>query len=242
MSGHSKWSTIKRKKGVADEKRGKIFSKVSKIITIAAKDGGGNPNDNFKLRLAIDKARSVNMPQDNIERAIKKGTGELEGGSQIENETYEAYGPGGVALMIEVITDNKNRTISELKKILTDNEGKLGGKGSVSWMFKRKGVIRILLFSPEKKEEIEFLAIDNDASDIREEDEGLVIYIIPEKLSNLKELLIKEKVKIDSAEVELITKNPVKIEDKSILSRIEKLMEALDENDDVNDIYSNIED
>lgn len=242
MSGHSKWSTIKRKKGVADIKRGKVFSKISKIITIAARDGGGDPDSNFKLRLAMDKARSVNMPQDNIERAVKKGTGELEGGSQIENVTYEAYGPGGIAIMIETITDNKNRTVSELKKILTDHEGKLGGSGSVSWMFERSGVLRINNFKPEKKEEMELIAIDNEASDIREENGNLVIYIAPEKLSNLKELLKKEGIEVDSAEIELITKNPVKIDDKVILGKVEKLMEVLDEHDDVNEIYSNIQD
>lgn len=241
MSGHSKWSTIKRKKGVADQKRGKIFSKISKIITIAARDGGGDPSSNFKLRLAMDKARSVNMPQDNIERAIKKGTGELAGGSQIENVTYEAYGPGGIAIMIDTITDNKNRTVSELKKILSDHEGKLGGSGSVSWMFERKGVIRISEFNMENRENIELLAIENDASDIKEEEKNLVINITPERLTNLKDILDKEGIKVDSAEVELITKNPVKIEDKGILGKIEKLMEVLDEHEDVNEIYSNIE-
>lgn len=241
MSGHSKWSTIKRKKGVIDAKKGKIFSKIAKIITVAARDGGGDPNANFKLRLVVDKARSVNMPQDNIERAIKKGTGELEGGSQIENTTYEAYGPGGIAIIIEAITDNKNRTVSELKKILADNGGKLGGSGSVSFLFERKGVIRIADVVSNKKEEIELLAIDNGASDIKEEDTSLVIYIAPEKLSNLKELLEKERVKIESAEAELITKNPVEISDQNVLKKVGRLMEALDEQDDVNEIYSNIE-
>lgn len=240
MSGHSKWSTIKRKKGVADAKRSNIFAKVSKIITIAARDGGGDPSANFKLKLAVDKAKSVNMPHDNIDRAIKKGTGELEGGSQIENITYEAYGPGGVAIIIEGITDNKNRTLSEVKKILSDNEGKLGGGGSVSWMFERKGVIRAALSN--KKEEIELLAIDNDASDIQEEDSKLVIYIVPEKLSNLKEILEKEGVKIESSEVELVVKNSVKVDDNGVLKKVEKLIEELDNHDDVNEIYSNIED
>jgi len=242
MSGHSKWSTIKRKKGVADAKRSNVFAKVSKIITLAARDGGGDPNANFKLKLAVDKAKSVNMPHDNIDRAIKKGTGELEGAAQIEDVTYEAYGPGGVAIIIESITDNKNRTVSEIKKILSDNEGKLGGGGSVSWMFERKGVIRISTYSADKKEEIELLAIENDASDIKEEDSSLVIYVIPEKLSNLKEILEKEGIKIESSEVELIVKNSVKVNDQSILKKVEKLMEELDEHDDVNEIYSNIED
>ena len=242
MSGHSKWSTIKRKKGIADAKKSNVFAKISKIVSIAARDGGGDPEANYKLRLAIDKARAINMPLDNISRAIKKGTGELDDGSQIEEVVYEAYGPGGVAIIIETITDNKNRTVSEIKKILSDADGKLGGGGSVSWLFERKGTIRISLYSATDKEKIELLAIENDALDIIEEDSNLIIYSIPEKLSNLKEILEKEGIKIDSSEIELITKNPVKIDNKNILEKVEKLMEELGEHDDVNEIYSNIED
>lgn len=240
MSGHSKWSTIKRKKGAADAKKGKVFSKVSKIVTLAAQDGGGDPNTNYKLKLAIDKARSENMPQDNIERAIKKGTGELDDGSQIENVTYEAYGPGGIAIMIETITDNKNRTVSELKKILSDHDGKLGGSGSVSFLFERKGIVRIFDYSQDKKENIEMLAIENDAQDIKEEENVIIIDTKPEKLSDLKEKIEEEGLNVDSVEVELITKNPVKIKEKEILNKIDSLMEALDDHDDVNEIYSNI--
>jgi len=242
MSGHSKWSTIKRKKGIADAKKSNVFAKISKIVSIAARDGGGDPEANYKLRLAIDKARAINMPLDNISRAIKKGTGELVDGSQIEEVVYEAYGPGGVAIIIETITDNKNRTVSEIKKILSDADGKLGGGGSVSWLFERKGTIRISSYSAADKEKIELLAIENDALDIIEEDSNLIIYSIPEKLSNLKEILEKEGIKIDSSEIELITKNPVKIDNKNILEKVEKLMEELGEHDDVNEIYSNIED
>jgi len=242
MSGHSKWSTIKRKKGIADAKKSNVFAKISKIVSIAARDGGGDPEANYKLRLAIDKARAINMPLDNISRAIKKGTGELDDGSQIEEVVYEAYGPGGVAIIIETITDNKNRTVSEIKKILSDADGKLGGGGSVSWLFERKGTIRISSYSVADKEKIELLAIENDALDIIEEDSNLIIYSIPEKLSNLKEILEKEGIKIDSSEIELITKNPVKIDNKNILEKVEKLMEELGEHDDVNEIYSNIED
>ncbi len=242
MSGHSKWSTIKRKKGIADAKKSNVFAKISKIVSIAARDGGGDPEANYKLRLAIDKARAINMPLDNISRAIKKGTGELDDGSQIEEVVYEAYGPGGVAIIIETITDNKNRTVSEIKKILSDADGKLGGGGSVSWLFERKGTIRISSYSAADKEKIELLAIENDALDIIEEDSNLIIYSIPEKLSNLKEILEKEGIKIDSSEIELITKNPVKIDNKNILEKVEKLMEELGEHDDVNEIYSNIED
>lgn len=238
MSGHSKWSTIKRKKGSLDVKKSKIFSRISKIITIAARDGG-KPEMNFKLRLACDKAREVNMPQDNIERAIKKGTGELLGGSTIENIAYEAYGPGNAALIIEVITDNKNRTVSEIKKILSSNGGKLGLEGSVKWMFEKKGVVRLSSIK-DKKEEIELLAIDQGAFDVQEEGEELVIYLPPEKISEFKNRITAKNIKIDSAEVELISSNPVKIGDKSILKKVTRLMEELDNQEDVNEIYSNI--
>lgn len=240
MSGHSKWSTIKRKKGVADAKRGQQFTKVAKIITVAAKQGGGDAATNFKLRLAIDKAKSINMPRENIERAIKRGTGELSG-AKLENLTYEAYGPGGIALMIEVVTDSKNRTLGELKQILSKFGGRLGGEGSVQWMFERIGAIRILLSKKEEKEIIELTAIDAGASDIKEENGGLVIYVEPEKISAVKKSIEPLKPKIESVEIELKTKNPVKIGDKTLLEKIDKLMEALDSQDDVNEIYSNVE-
>jgi YebC/PmpR family DNA-binding regulatory protein len=240
MSGHSKWSTIRRKKGVADAKRGQQFTKIAKIITVAAKQGGGDSETNFKLRLAIDKAKSVNMPQENIERAIKRGTGEL-AGAKIENLTYEAYGPGGIALMIEVVTDNKNRTLGELKQILSKFDGRLGGEGSVRWMFARIGAVRISLSKKKEKEIVELTAIDAGASDIKEENGSLVVYTEPEKISAVKKSIEPLKPKIESIEIELVTKNPVKIEDKFLLRKIDQLMEELDSQDDVNEIYSNVE-
>lgn len=239
MSGHSKWSTIKRKKEVRDAKRGQVFTKIGKIISIAAREAGPDPNTNFKLRLAIDKAKEANMPQENIERAILRGAGKTEG-AQIEQLTYEAYGPSGVALMIEVVTDNKNRTLNELRHILQDNGGRLANQGSVGWMFEKMGVIRISL-AGLKKEKVELQAIDLGALDIKEEDNALAIFCEPKKLGGLKKSLEQKGIKIVSQDIELKTKNPIKISDKNLLSKIEKLMEALDSHDDVNEIYSNIE-
>lgn len=240
MSGHSKWSTIKRKKGALDAKRGQVFTKMAKLITVTAKQGGGDPNANFKLRLAIDKAKSVNMPSDNIERAIKKGTGELAEGMQVEEIVYEAYGPGGAALIIEVITDNKNRTLSEVKHILSKNDGRLSEAGSVNWMFEKKGVIRISFISDEEKEEIEMAAIDSGASDIIEEDKSLVIYTDPSQFAKIKKSIEDKGFKFDLAEIELSPTNPLKVKDEKVLEKIEKLMEMLGEQEDVNEIYSNL--
>jgi YebC/PmpR family DNA-binding regulatory protein len=240
MSGHSKWSTIKRKKGAADAKRGQVFTKMAKMITAVAKQGGGDPETNFKLRLAIDKAKSVNMPADNIKRAVKRGTGELTDGMQIEEMVYEAYGPGGVALMIEVVTDNKNRTLSEIKHILSENNGRLGEAGSVKWMFESKGVVRMPIPPKEEREKIELAAIDAGAADIQEEDGSLVIYTNTNQFVNVKRAVESMGVKFDSAELELTPANPLEIEDEGTLRKVEKLMEALDEQEDVNEIYSNL--
>jgi len=239
MAGHSKWSTIKRKKGVNDAKRGQIFTKMANLITVAARSGGGDPEMNFKLRLAVDRAREENMPADNIQRAIKKGTGELGEGVQLEELKYEAYGPGGVALIIEAITDNKNRTLTEIKMALKDNDGRMGEMGSVAWMFKSCGVIRI---SGVGSDEIEMAAIEAGADDIDEQDEGLVITTAANKLSAVKESLTIVGVKVESAGIELIPKDPLKVEDKSVLNKIEKLMGALDDLDDVGEVYSNLAD
>lgn len=239
MSGHSKWSTIKRKKGANDAKRGQIFTKMANLITVAARSGGGDPEMNFKLRLAIDRARAENMPADNIQRAVKKGTGELAEGVQLEELKYEAYGPGGVALIVEAITDNKNRTLSEVKNALSDNGGRMGEMGSVAWMFDSKGVIRI---AGAGSDEMEMAAIEAGADDIEQQDEGLVITTAANKLSAVKDALTKVKVRVESADIELTPKDPLKVEDKDALNKIEKLMEALDDLDDVNEVYGNLAD
>lgn len=238
MSGHSKWSTIKRKKGVNDAKRGQIFTKMANLITVAARSGSGDPEMNFKLRLAIDRARAVNMPVDNIERAIKKGTGELDKGVQLEELVYEAYGSGGVALIIEAITDNKNRTLSEVKNALSDNGGRMGEVGSVRWMFNSKGIIRI---SGVGSDEIEMAAIEAGADDIVKDNGELIIFTAADKLASVKEALTTAGAKVESADIELIPKDSLQVENKETLDKIEKLVEALDELDDVSGVYSNLE-
>ncbi len=237
MSGHSKWSQIKRKKGVADVQRGKIFSKVAKMISVAAREGG-DPEMNSKLRMAIEKAREVNMPRDNIERAIKRGTGEVKG-VKIEEISYEAYGPGGIALIIEVATDNKNRTLSEIKHILSRFGGRLGESGSVKWMFSRKGVIECEISGDKNKNDLELLIIDAGAEDIKKKGEILEIYTKEGELDKVKENLESQGIKIKSASLDWIAKDSVTIEDKKTKEQLEKLFEALDEQEDVQEIYSN---
>ena len=240
MSGHSKWATIHRQKEATDQKRGQAFTKVANAITVAVREGGGvtDPEHNFRLRLAIEKGRSLNMPKENIERAIKRGTGELEG-VVIENITYEAFGPGGVAFVINVLTDNKNRAVAEIKHILSKYGGGLGGPNSVLWMFDRRGVIRVENIAG-KREEMELKAIELGAEDIAEEDEALVIYTQPNDLQKVKEGLETTGINIEYAEVELVPQNKVKVEDPKIQEKIEKLSEELDDNPDIDDYYNNL--
>jgi len=240
MSGHNKWSKIKRQKGVADVKKGKIFSQLSKQITLVAKNGG-DPAMNPALKLAIEKAKQVNMPSDNIEKAIKKGTGELAGGT-IEEVLYEAYGPEGIALIIEGTTDNTNRTVAEIKHILSKNSGRLGEAGSVKWMFDKFGYLEINKKELQiNEEEIEMMIIDSEAEDFKTHDDIIVVYTKPENLYKVKENLEKDNIVIGDFGFEWKAKNTIKIEDEKINNRIEKLFEALDEQEDVNDVSSNLE-
>lgn len=240
MSGHSKWKQIKRQKGVADVKKGKIFSQISKAITIAAKNGG-DPGFNPILRMNIEKAKEANMPADNIEKAIKKGTGEL-GGNVIEEVLYEAYGHGGVALIIEATTDNNNRTVSEIKHILAMSGGRLGEAGSVKWMFDRFGYVEI-----EKKnlslsiEDMEMAIIDSGAEDFKEIGDMIVVYTKPEDVYKVKENLEKNKIKISGIGFEWKAKNKIKLEDAKIEEQIIRLFEALEDHEDVNEVYSSLE-
>jgi len=233
MSGHSHWASIKHKKGAADEKRGKVFSKISKMISIAAKQGGGDPEANSKLRLAVEQAKQANMPKDNIERAIKKGTGELEG-EKLEQVVFEAYGPGKTAIIIEGITDNKNRTLSEIKQILNQNKGKLADEGSVKWLFERKGAI---IINKENTEELELIVIEAGAEDINEHDKFLEIYTKPEDLEKVKKNLEEKGIKPESVSLDWVAKENIENKEKEAC---EKLFEALDNNDAVQDIYSNL--
>jgi len=240
MSGHSKWSQIKHKKGISDVKKGKIFSKLARIITIAARQKGGDAETNSSLRMAIEKARSFNMPQENIERAIKKGLGEIEG-VKFEEFLMEAYGPEGIALIIEGTTDNKNRTISEIKFLLSEHNGKMAQSGSVLWLFERWGQILIPRGS-KTKEETEITAIDAGAEDFDwSDEENLEIYTKPEELEKVKKNL--EKNGFPPAESSLVwsPKNKIKADAEKTKEQLEKLFDKLEEHDDVNEVYSNQE-
>jgi len=238
MSGHSHWATIKRGKETEDKKRGKIFSKMSRVISIAAKEGGDSET-NSKLRMAIEQAKSFNMPKDNIERAVKKGTGEL-AGEKLGEVVFEAFGPGKTAIIIEGITDNKNRTLGEIKQALNQKGGKLANEGSVKWLFDRKGTIAINSEESEKnKEELELKAIDSGAEDIYEHDNGIDIYTKPENLEKVKKNLEKKDINIESASLSWIPKETTELNKKDKNNCLE-LFELLDENDAVQDIYSNI--
>lgn len=242
MSGHSHWATVKRGKEIEDKKRGKIFSKITRLISIAAKEGLPDPNVNAKLRMAIEKAKEVNMPKDNIERAIKKAAGG-EGEGKLEEITVEAFGPGGIALIITGITDNKNRAMGEIKQVVSQNNGKMAGEGSLRWQFERKGVIAVNFQSSisnfQKKEDLEMFAIEAGAEDVLWQGDILEIYTKPESLDKVKKNLEEKNVKIDSSSLEWTAKEEIEVDEKT-KEQAEKLFEALDENDDVQDIYSNL--
>ncbi|MFH1780878.1 MAG: YebC/PmpR family DNA-binding transcriptional regulator [Candidatus Nealsonbacteria bacterium] len=234
MSGHSHWKTIKFKKGAADAKKGQAFSKIAREISITAKEGGADTTFNSKLRMVVEKARSFNMPADNIERAIKKGTGELAGGS-LESVIFEGYGPGGVAIIVEGITDNKNRTFNDIRQILNQNGGKIVGEGGVKWMFDRKGVI---IINHPNQEEAELAAIEAGAEDVFRDQESFDVYTKPEEIEKVKKLLEGKNIKIENASIGWIAKENIVIGDAD-KKACEKLFEALDESDDVQEIYSN---
>jgi YebC/PmpR family DNA-binding regulatory protein len=241
MSGHNKWSQIKHRKALTDAKKGKVFSKMARLITIAARAKGKDPLVNPTLRTLMDKARSLNMPIDNVERAIAKGAGELPG-AQIEEFLMEAYGPAGSALLIEGTTDNRNRTISELKFLLSEHNGKPANPGSVVYLFERLGLI-IAKVSPAKKDELELLAIDAGAQDIQQPDgETLEIYTKPDELDKIKRSLEENHITAEEAFLMWQAKNETVIEGAADKERLEKLFEALDEHDDVNEVYTNIGD
>jgi YebC/PmpR family DNA-binding regulatory protein len=240
MSGHSHWAGIKQRKGVNDAKRANVFTKYGRIVTIAAREGGGDPDANFKLRIAVDQARSMNMPKENIERAIKRGTGELKDGATIEENLYEGYGPGQVALLIKTATDNRNRTVSEVKTILTKTNGKMVPSGSVSFMFRQVGEI-ILDTAGKNKDDIEMQAIEAGADDITffEGDTLCVVYTKIEDLQSTKEYLEKQGLGIKDAGLTYI---PTQKSTPSAeqLAQCELLIEKLEDHDDVQTVYANL--
>lgn len=240
MSGHSHWATIKHQKGAADVKRGQIFSKMAKLISIAVREGGIDPDKNPKLRLAIEKAKSLNMPKDNVDRAVKKGSGELAEGIQLEETSFEAFGPSGIAVIIETITDNKNRTLSEIKKIFNLTNSKLAGEGSVKWLFNRKGVLIANAGQTGKtKEELELMAIEAGAEDTNWHDDSLEVFTKIEDLEKIKGILAEKGLIIESVSLDWVAKELIELPEKE-KAACEKLFELLDENDSVQDIYSNL--
>ncbi len=236
MSGHSKWSTIKRKKGKVDAQRGKIFTKIIRVITVAARSGGGDPETNVKLKTAIQLAKENNMPNENIERAIKRGTGEADGVSY-EELLYEGYGPGGVAVLIEALTDNKNRTIPEIRKIFSKNAGNLGENGCVAWMFDKKGYF---VFEKAKVNEdtIVDLALEAEAEDLKSDNENIEVITPPEDYQKFSNLIKEQNIDCLLSEVTLIPKTTVDLEGKKAMQML-NLMEQLEENDDVQKVYAN---
>ncbi|MDI1471081.1 MAG: YebC/PmpR family DNA-binding transcriptional regulator [Thermodesulfovibrio sp.] len=240
MAGHSKWAQIKHKKAQVDAKKGKIFTKLVKEISVAARLGGGDPEKNPRLRVAIEKAREVNMPMDNIKRAIMKGTGEL-AGTAYEEVTYEGYGPGGVALLIEAMTDNKNRTVSEIRHLLSKHGGSLGESGCVSWIFEKKGYI---LVDKKSVDEDALLSIVLDAGveDVKNDpkEDNYEIIVSPEQLKDVKEVLQKAGINISLAEVTMLPKNYVSVEGEDA-EKMLKLMDALEDHDDIQNVYANFD-
>jgi YebC/PmpR family DNA-binding regulatory protein len=238
MSGHNKWSTIKHKKGAADAKRGKIFSKIIKEISIAARMGGGDADGNPRLRTALNAARMANMPKENVDRAIKRGTGELEG-VNYEEITYEGYGPGGVAVLAEALTDNKNRTVAEIRHIFDKYNGNLGETGCVNWIFEKKGLIVIPLKGLTEDEVME-LALENGAQDVSAEEETFEITTAPTDFESVRKAVEDKGWTIEEAEITMIPQNSVKLEGKKAEQML-KMMDALDDHEDLQKVYANFD-
>ncbi len=238
MSGHSKWASIKHKKAATDAKRGKIFTKLIKEITIAARHGGGETEKNPRLRTAIDRAKQANMPADNIDRAVKKGTGELEGVTY-EEFTMEGYGPGGVAIMVEVVTDNKNRTAADIRSIFSKKNGNIAGAGSVSWMFEKKGYIEVDK-AGVTEDKVMSIALDAGAQDMETEEAVYAITTEPKDFETVKKALVDNNIKPKSAEITMMPKSTVKLTGEDA-KQILALVETLEDSDDVQNVYANLD-
>ncbi|MBI5645708.1 MAG: YebC/PmpR family DNA-binding transcriptional regulator [Ignavibacteriae bacterium] len=237
MSGHSKWATIKRAKGAKDAARGKLFSRIIKEITIAARNGGGDPTGNPRLRLAVDKAKGSNMPADNIKRAIQRGTGELEG-QAFEEITYEGYGPGGTAFLVEVITDNRNRTVAEIRHLFSRNNGNLAETGAVGWKFDRRGVISVA--KDRSEDDMMMIALDAGADDMETEDESFEIYTTPGDFDAVRTALEGQGITISEAAIQMVPQNTTKVDGKEA-EGVLRLYESLEEHDDVQNVYADFD-
>lgn len=241
MAGHSKWANIKHKKARADASKGKLFTKLTKEIMVAVKEGGSDIESNFRLKLAVDKAKQNNMPNENINRAIQKGAGEI-GGESLQEATYEGYGPGKVALLLEVLTDNRNRTASDIRNIFSKHGGNLGDAGCVSWMFERKG--RLVIEKTDQapsEEDLLIIAMEAGAQDLKDEAENYVLFTEPEDFEEVKEKIQEEGIDLASAEVTMVPNMNVYLEDEEDVERLFKLLEALEDHDDVQNLYANFE-
>ena len=240
MSGHSKWSSIKHKKGAADAKRGQLFSKLSRAILVAAKEGGGDPANNLALQNAIEKARSYSMPKDNIDRAIAKGSGADADANAFETIVYEGYGPEGVALIVEALTDNKNRTAADVRHLFAKHGGNLGATGAVAWQFERLGVV-VVSAEDADEEELLLVAADAGADDVQPDGSTFQVTSAPEGLSAVREAVEEAGFSIESAELQLVPKTTVAIDDEAKARQVMRLVDALEENDDVQDVYANFD-
>src|SRR5918997_6334076 len=239
MSGHSKWSSIKHKKAATDAKRGQLFTKLAKAIQVAAREGGGDPDSNYTLAAAIEKARGYSMPKDNIQRAIDRGTGSGDAGAQIERVTYGGYGPGGAAILVEALTDNRNRSGAEIRHAFDKNGGSLGEPGSVAWIFEKRGVV---LVDGERYDEDDLIAaVDAGADDVGTDGDLLKVTSDPGVVAAIREALEAAGVEVQSAEVAMEPKNVVAVTDEAEARRLVKLMEALDEHDDVEAVHANFD-
>jgi YebC/PmpR family DNA-binding regulatory protein len=239
VSGHSKWANIKHKKGKADAQKGKLFTKLGRELIVAAKAGGGEPSNNFRLKIAIDNAKAANMPNDNIQRAIQKGTGGGEG-TNYEELLYEGYGPGGVAVMANIMTDNRNRTAGEVRHIFSKNGGNLGESGCVNWMFKEKGQLS-LSRNDLSEDELMLMALEAGAEDLEEADGGYLVYTAPEEMESVRQSLLDQGLTIEEAALNLIPENIIEVSDLEQAKKIIKLIETLEEHDDVQKVHSNFD-
>jgi YebC/PmpR family DNA-binding regulatory protein len=240
VSGHSKWSSIKHKKGAADAKRGKLFSKLSRAIIVAAKEGGGNPADNLALQNAIEKARSYSMPKDNIDRAIAKGSGADSDTSTFETVVYEGYGPSGVAVIVEALTDNRNRTAGEVRHTFAKNDGNLGGSGAVSWLFERRGMV-VVDAGGVDEDELMLAAAEGGADDVMQDGSTYQVTSAPEQLAAVRQAVEAAGFAVDAAELTMVPKTTVEVADENEAKKVLRLIEALEDNDDVQEVFANFD-
>jgi YebC/PmpR family DNA-binding regulatory protein len=240
VSGHSKWASIKRRKGAVDAKRGNLFSKLTRAIIVAAREGGPDPAGNLALQNAIEKAREASMPKDNIERAIARGSGAAGDGAAFDHVTYEGYGPGGVAVFVEALTDNRNRTAAEVRHIFTKHDGNLGESGSVMWLFERKGVV-LVDGEGVDEDELTLAAAEGGAEDVSQDGSSFQVTSAPEDLAAVRAAIEEAGFPVESAQLTMLPKTTVPIEDEADARKLLRLMDALDDNDDVQDAYANFD-